>query len=175
MSEVEIEEIISAWPTPEAAGRGPQPPLLRAARSLADRPRWGNRQQGLCRHRSVGQKLISFPPMTPPIYLDLSHPPGPAAGVPRRQAEDGRRPAGVGAVQLRKMRPSTPQFFSFPPVSERTCPAADVATALGADKVGQITGLEKSEKRGVQAARNGPSEDNKCWQRIELGIHGLNR
>src|SRR5208337_5564456 len=51
--QVEIEEIIFAWPTPEAAGRGPQPPLLRAARSLADRPRWGNRQQGLCRHRSV--------------------------------------------------------------------------------------------------------------------------
>jgi len=42
---VEIEETISARPTPEAAGRGPQPPLLRAARSLADRPRWetGNR------------------------------------------------------------------------------------------------------------------------------------
>ena len=29
------------------------------------------------------------------------------------------------------------------------------------------------EKRGVQASRNGPSEDSKCWQRIELGIHGL--
>ncbi len=35
--------------------------------------------------------------------------------------------------------------------------------------------LEKSEKRGVQAARTGPSEDSKCWQRTELGIHGLNR
>ena len=33
----------------------------------------------------------------------------------------------------------------------------------------------QSEKRGVQAARNGPSEDRKCWQRVELGIHGLNR
>src|SRR5208282_557773 len=33
----------------------------------------------------------------------------------------------------------------------------------------------KSEKRGVHAARNGPSEDRKCWQRVELGIHGLNR
>ena len=30
----------------------------------------------------------------------------------------------------------------------------------------------KSEKRGVQAARNGPSADRKCWQRVELGIHG---
>ncbi len=30
-----------------------------------------------------------------------------------------------------------------------------------------------SRKRGVQAARNAPSEDRKCWQRIELGIHGL--
>src|SRR5271166_609079 len=29
------------------------------------------------------------------------------------------------------------------------------------------------EKRGVHAARNGPSEDRKCWQRVELGIHGL--
>ena len=37
------------------------------------------------------------------------------------------------------------------------------------------TGLEKSEKPGVQAARNGPSEDGKCWQRVELGIHGLNK
>ena len=25
------------------------------------------------------------------------------------------------------------------------------------------------------AAGNGPSEDGKCWQRVELGIHGLNR
>src|SRR5271165_2880716 len=40
-------------------------------------------------------------------------------------------------------------------------------------KAGAATGLEKSEKRGVQAARNGPSEDRKCWQRVALGIHGL--
>jgi hypothetical protein len=33
----------------------------------------------------------------------------------------------------------------------------------------------RSEKPGVQAAGNGPSEDGKCWQRVELGIHGLNR
>src|SRR5271157_857941 len=33
--------------------------------------------------------------------------------------------------------------------------------------------LRNVEKRGVQAARNGPSEDRKCWQCIELGIHGL--
>jgi hypothetical protein len=33
--------------------------------------------------------------------------------------------------------------------------------------------LRNVEKRGVQAARNGPSEDSKCWQRIELGIHGV--
>src|SRR5208337_130571 len=30
-----------------------------------------------------------------------------------------------------------------------------------------------SRKRGVHAARNGPSEDRKSWQHIELGIHGL--
>ena len=36
------------------------------------------------------------------------------------------------------------------------------------------TGFLKSEKRGVQAARNAPSEDGKCWQRVKLGIHGLN-
>jgi len=35
--------------------------------------------------------------------------------------------------------------------------------------------LRNVEKRGVQAARNGPSEDSKCWQRARLGIHGLNR
>ena len=33
--------------------------------------------------------------------------------------------------------------------------------------------LRNVEKCGVQAARNGPSEDRKCWQRVELGIHGL--
>ena len=43
----------------------------------------------------------------------------------------------------------------------------------GVSKGGAATGLEKSEKRGVQAARNGPSEDRKCWQHVELGIHGL--
>jgi len=35
--------------------------------------------------------------------------------------------------------------------------------------------LRNVEKRGVQAARNAPSEDRKYWQRIELGIHVLNR
>src|SRR5271157_1348433 len=37
------------------------------------------------------------------------------------------------------------------------------------------TGFLKFEKRGVQAARNAPSEDGKCWQRVKLGIHGLNK
>ena len=32
---------------------------------------------------------------------------------------------------------------------------------------------EKSEKRGVHAARNAPSEDRKCWERLELGIQDL--
>jgi len=41
-------------------------------------------------------------------------------------------------------------------------------------EAGAATGLEKSEKRRVQAARNGPSE-RKYWQRLELGIHYLNR
>ena len=35
--------------------------------------------------------------------------------------------------------------------------------------------LRNVEKRGVHAARNGPSEHRKCWQRFELGIHNLNR
>jgi hypothetical protein len=42
-------------------------------------------------------------------------------------------------------------------------------------KARAASGLEKSEKRGVQAARNGPSEDGKCLQRVERRIHGLNR
>jgi len=33
--------------------------------------------------------------------------------------------------------------------------------------------LRNVEKCGVQAARNGPSEDGKCCQRIGLGIHSL--
>jgi len=35
--------------------------------------------------------------------------------------------------------------------------------------------MEMYEKRGVQAARNGPGDDRTCWPRAELGIHGLNR
>ena len=35
--------------------------------------------------------------------------------------------------------------------------------------------LRNVEIRGVHAAGNGPSSDRKCWQRLELGIHGLNR
>ena len=27
----------------------------------------------------------------------------------------------------------------------------------------------------IQGARNGSSADRKCWQPVELGIHGLNR
>src|SRR5208337_376210 len=42
-------------------------------------------------------------------------------------------------------------------------------------KAGAATCLEKSAKHGVQAARNGPSADGKCWQRVELGTHELNR
>ena len=42
-------------------------------------------------------------------------------------------------------------------------------------KAGAGKSLEKSEKRAVQPARNALSEDRKCWQRVELGIHGLNR
>src|SRR5208337_1171091 len=34
---------------------------------------------------------------------------------------------------------------------------------------------EKSEKRGVHAARNAPSEDSKCWRSVELSIQSLNR
>src|SRR5271166_2114393 len=32
--------------------------------------------------------------------------------------------------------------------------------------------LRNVEKRGVHTAGNAPSEDRKCWQRLELGIHG---
>ncbi len=54
-----------------------------------------------------------------------------------------------------------------------TLPRAELG--INGLKARAATGLEKSEKRGVQAARNGPSEDRKCWQRVELGTHGLNR
>ena len=42
-------------------------------------------------------------------------------------------------------------------------------------KAGAGKNLEKSEKRAVQAARNGPSEDRPYWQRVEPDIHSLNR
>ncbi len=35
--------------------------------------------------------------------------------------------------------------------------------------------LRNVEIRGFHAAGNGPSSDRKCWQRLELGIHYLNR
>ena len=35
--------------------------------------------------------------------------------------------------------------------------------------------LRNVEIRGVHAAENGPSSDRKYWQRLELGIRGLNR
>jgi hypothetical protein len=35
--------------------------------------------------------------------------------------------------------------------------------------------LRNVEKPGVHTAGNAPSEDGKCWQRVELSIHGLNR
>ena len=35
--------------------------------------------------------------------------------------------------------------------------------------------LRNVEIRGVHAAGNGPSSDRKYWQRLELGIHSLNR
>jgi hypothetical protein len=65
-------------------------------------------------------------------------------------------------------------FDDAPPRENRStrCVFATHPTRL---KAGAATCLEKSEKRGVQAARNGPSEDKKWWQRIELGIQGLNR
>ena len=35
--------------------------------------------------------------------------------------------------------------------------------------------LRNVEIRGVHAAENGSSSDRKYWQRLELGIRGLNR
>ena len=35
--------------------------------------------------------------------------------------------------------------------------------------------LRNVEIRGVHAAGNGPISDRKWWQRLELGIHVLNR
>ena len=65
-------------------------------------------------------------------------------------------------------------------LGESSRPAVDACAELGTaplpgrgQHAGAATGIEKSEKRGVQAARNAPSEDRKCWQLLELGIHGL--
>ena len=60
-------------------------------------------------------------------------------------------------------------------LGESSGSAVDAAAELGIHglKAWAATGLGKSEKRGVQAARNAPSEDRKCWPRFELGIHGL--
>ncbi len=37
------------------------------------------------------------------------------------------------------------------------------------------TSLAFVSQCGVQTARNCPSADRKCWQRVRLGIHGMNR
>ena len=39
----------------------------------------------------------------------------------------------------------------------------------------RIADARGAENRGVRVARNGPSGGRKCWQRVELGIHCLNR
>ena len=51
--------------------------------------------------------------------------------------------------------------------------AARVELGKSGLKAWAATGLEKFEKRGVQGARNGPSEDRKCWHASSWGIHGL--
>ncbi len=51
---------------------------------------------------------------------------------------------------------------------------ADLSAIHGL-KAGAGKSLEKSEKRGVQAVRNVPSEDRQYRQRFELDIHGLNK
>ncbi len=63
-----------------------------------------------------------------------------------------------------------------PVPSDRRSPSPrSLARHLGIHglKAGAGKSLEKSERRAVQAARNGPSANRQCWQRFELGIQGL--
>src|SRR5271157_3587515 len=61
------------------------------------------------------------------------------------------------------------------PFDRRSPSPRPLARHLGihGHKAGAGKSLEKSEKRAVQAARNGPSADRRYWQRFELGIQGL--
>jgi len=82
------------------------------------------------------------------------------AGADRREAP-GPKPEHLGRrLRLRHQPPRSWQLLNG-------------GDQRGVSKAGAATCLEKSEKREVQAARNAPSEDSKCWQCVELGIHGL--
>src|SRR5271157_2500888 len=61
------------------------------------------------------------------------------------------------------------------PFDRRSPSPRPLARHLGihGHKAGAGKSLEKSEKRAVHAARNGPSADRQYWQRFELGIQGL--
>src|SRR5271157_4534709 len=50
--------------------------------------------------------------------------------------------------------------------------AVDAARRVGYPWTEQMSRkmLRNVEKRGVHAVGNAPSEDRKCWQRVELGI-----
>jgi len=67
------------------------------------------------------------------------------------------------------------RFHQLRQVEPRPVAARADLSAIHGLKAGAGKSLEKSEKRAVQAARNGPSEDSKCWQRVEPDIHSLNR
>src|SRR5208337_3800516 len=103
----------------------------------------------------------------------------------RRTRESSREqrptPAGArltGRLGFHSLRPSKPPLRNV----EHDRGESSGSAALAARRAGNPSPeqmarkmLRNVEKRGVHAARNGPSEDRKCWRRVELGIHCLNR
>src|SRR5208337_4541697 len=79
-------------------------------------------------------------------------------------------------VTLGRLRPTTTSLSRSTPHAPRSLGSTVGATRRTGYPWPEQMDRKMSrnvEKRGVHAARNGPSEDTKCWQRVELGIHGL--
>ena len=90
--------------TPQAAQRGPKPPLLCFARSVAHRRRRRNRQpepSATSCHLARTYQLSAYDA----CLSGAGHAPWPAAGLPRRQTENGRRRRRRRAIQPALTKP----------------------------------------------------------------------
>ena len=122
-----------------------------------------------------------------PNHGQISRRPRPRCGqvASRRTRESSRdqrpTPAGArltGRLGFHSRRPSKPPSRNV--VDDRGEPPGSTPLAARRARYPRPEQMARKmlrnvEIRGVHAAGNGPSSDRKWWQRLELGIHGLNR